>query len=60
MVTDAQKRASAKYKAEKTKAFTLRFYPAEADLVEHLEAQPNKQGYIKRLIAEDMGKTRPN
>lgn len=28
----------------------------EPDLIEHLEAQPNKAGYIKRLIREDMEK----
>lgn len=26
----------------------------EADLIEHLEAQPNKQGYIRSLIKKDM------
>jgi hypothetical protein len=28
----------------------------ENDLIQHLEKQPNKQGYIKRLIIEDMKK----
>lgn len=26
----------------------------DAKLIEHLEKQPNKQGYIKKLIADDM------
>lgn len=26
----------------------------EKDILEHLEAQPNKQGYIKELIKQDM------
>jgi outer membrane protein assembly factor BamA len=28
----------------------------ENDLIQHLEKQPNKQGYIKKLIIEDMKK----
>ena len=53
-VSEAQKRANAKYAREKTKAYTMRFYPTDADLLAWLESQPNKQGYIKRLIREDM------
>ena len=52
--TEAQRRATAKYNREKVKAYGLRFYPTEADLIAHLEAQPNKQGYIKALIRADM------
>lgn len=53
-ISDAQKRADAKYKRESTKTAVTRFYPAEADLWEWLDAQPNKAGYVKRLIREDM------
>ncbi|WP_072500610.1 hypothetical protein [Olsenella phocaeensis] len=53
-VSDAQRRADAKYKRESTKTAVARFYPADADLWEWLCAQPNKAGYIKRLIREDM------
>jgi hypothetical protein len=56
-VSEAQQAADAKYKRERTKAAVVRFYPAEADLWEWLQGQPNKQGYIKRLIREDMGRT---
>ncbi len=28
----------------------------DAALIEHLEKQPNKQGYIKKLITDDMTK----
>ncbi len=28
----------------------------DASLIEHLEKQPNKQGYIKKLIKDDMEK----
>lgn len=54
MVSDAQKRAVSKYKREKTHAFTLRFFPADDELWEHLQQQPRKAEYIKRLIREDM------
>ena len=53
--TDAAKKADAKYKAEKTTQLVIRFYPKDADILEHLRAQGSKQGYIKRLIREDMG-----
>ncbi|WP_314944849.1 hypothetical protein [Olsenella uli] len=57
-VSDAQKRASERYRKESVKQLTTRFYPAEADLWEWLSVQSNKQGYIKRLIREDMGRNR--
>lgn len=56
-VSEAQKRASAKYVKEKVKQTTLAFYPAEYDLWEHLQTQPNKAGYIKGLIRADMEKS---
>ncbi len=53
--SEAHKRADAKYKRESTTQVGLRFYNAtEGDLIAHLEKQPNKQGYLKRLIREDM------
>lgn len=52
--TEAQKRASAKYNREKTKVFQLRFYTSDMELYERIQAQPNKQGYVKELIRADM------
>ena len=52
--TDAQYRASQKYKKEKVKRITVDFSPKEADLWDHVQGQPNKQGYIKGLIRADM------
>lgn len=55
--SEAHKRADMKYKRDKTTQFALRFYNAtEGDMIAHLQSQPNKQGYIKRLILEDMGR----
>ena len=52
--SDAARKADQKYKAEKTRQLVIRFYPADADILEHLQGQDSKQGYIKRLIREDM------
>lgn len=54
MQTDAQKRADRKYKAEKTKQLIVRFYPSEMELYNHVTQEESMQGYIKRLIREDM------
>ncbi|MEG0323791.1 MAG: hypothetical protein RR619_07325 [Raoultibacter sp.] len=54
MVSDAKKRADEKYRKEKMKQVVVRFSPRESDLYEHLEEQPNKMGYIKQLIKDDM------
>ena len=54
MVSEARKRANAKYNREKMVQRVVRFSPNERDLLEHLDMQPNKAGYIKRLIREDM------
>lgn len=51
--SEAQKKAKKKYR-DKGKRLTVDFYPSEADLIEQLEKQPNKQGYIKGLIRADM------
>ena len=50
----AQLRAAQKYKREKVKRINLEFSPAESELWEHIQGQPNKQGYIKGLIRADM------
>lgn len=55
-LTEAQKRAKAKYTNEKVKRFTVSFYPTESELYEHLLKQENKQGYVKSLIKKDIEK----
>ena len=54
MITEAQKRAKDKYRAEKVKRISIEFYPSEAELWEHLQSQEKKQTYIKELIKKDM------
>lgn len=54
MLTDAQKRAQAKYNKVNVRQMAVRFYPSERDLWEWLENKGNKAGYIKELIRADM------
>ena len=49
----AQKKAVANYRS-KIKRFTTDFQPADLEIWEHLQQQPNKQAYIKSLIRADM------
>ena len=44
-----------RYNRKQTKLVNIRFnIKSEKDLIAHLEAQPNKAGYIKSLIRKDM------
>ena len=55
--SDAQLRATAKYEAENTKRFTVKVNKrTESDILEALTKQESMQGYIKRLIREDIAK----
>lgn len=54
MLTEAQKRAQAKYNKANVRQTAVRFYPSERDLWEWLETKDNKAGYIKDLIRADM------
>ena len=53
-LTEAQKRAQENYRKKSVKQSIVKFYPAEADIWERLQAQENRAGYIKQLIREDM------
>lgn len=57
MTTEAHKRAQIKYNKANTRQVTLRLNKrTEADIIEWLEQMGNKQGYIKRLIRDDMAR----
>lgn len=46
-----------KYNREKTMTVNLRLVKStEADIIKKLMSEPNKSGYIKRLIREDIAK----
>ncbi len=53
----AQKEAVRKYDATHTKQIMLKFnLETDADILAKFSEVENKQGYIKRLIREDIGK----
>lgn len=53
--TPAHLRASAKYDAKNTKQVMLKLNKkTDADILRKLDEVPNKQGYIKGLIREDI------
>jgi hypothetical protein len=57
MATKAQKRAVAKYDAKNTVQLKLKLnLTTDADILQRLNEIENKQGYIKSLIRQDMGK----
>lgn len=52
-VSEAQKRATAKYEKEHVKRFVLKFYPADAPLLDHLRGMENMSSFLKQAIARD-------
>lgn len=57
MASEALKKAIAKYDAANTVQIKLKLNRVtDADILERLEEVGNRQGYIKRLIREDLEK----
>lgn len=55
MSTESNRRAVAKYDATHSRVITLKFnLKTDADILEKLNSIENRQGYIKRLIREDI------
>lgn len=57
-LSEARKRANAKYAKANVKQVGIKFHPAETDLYEWTKAQENVQGYVKALIRADMEKSK--
>ena len=55
MVSDAQKRASAKYKARAVRQLSVKFFPKDHDAYEFAKSKPRTSEYIIGLIRQDMG-----
>lgn len=56
-MTPAQKRAQDKYNKTHTTQFRMKLnLKTDKDILDRLASVPNKQGYIKALIREDMAK----
>ena len=58
MATDAQRRATARSVRANVRQVAIKLGPPDRDILEWLDSQPNKAGYIKRLIREDMERSR--
>ena len=57
ITSEAQRRASAKYKAASTRQLSMNLsIQYDADILAKLDAIPNKQGYIKELIRADIAR----
>lgn len=60
MTTEAQKRARDKYNA-KARQLIIRIYPSEPDILQKInEQQDGYAPYIKRLIREDIARSKQN
>ena len=60
MVSDAKKRAIRKYEILHCIRICLKLNrTTDYDIIMRLEEVPNKTGYIKRLIRDDIGKEEP-
>lgn len=55
MATEAQKRAKRRY-LEKCKQINIVIYPTESDIMALMDDLPDKTGYIKRLIRDDIAR----
>ena len=59
MVSEAQRRANARYNKHSVVRKVVPLYPTDADLKEWLEARDEPFAtYVKRLIREDMARAR--
>lgn len=54
MATEAQKKATDAYRKRNVKTFNVKFFPADMELYEWLQAQNGKNQYVKDLIRRDM------
>lgn len=57
MASEAEKRAARKYDEAHTVQVKMKLNKkTDADILDKLDSVPNKQGYIKGLIREDLNK----
>ena len=58
MTTQAQKNARNKYNKKNIKVFSIALsIISDSDIIAHLSALDNKNGYIKELIRRDISRT---
>ena len=60
-LTDAKRKAIAKYDASNTRQFHLKLNKnTDAEIIQHLDRQQNIQGYLKELINADLKSAKEN
>lgn len=58
MQSDAQRRATAKYRKDNVKNVSVKFYPSEKELFDFLDSKGGRASYIKQLLREAMERER--
>lgn len=53
-VSEAQKRATARYRKRAIKTVAVTFSPKDYDMLDYLDSKGTRAGYIKDLIRRDM------
>lgn len=53
-ISEAQKRANAKYRKNNVRQVIVKFYPGDEAMYEFVKSKPSMNEYIKNLIREDM------
>lgn len=53
-MSEAQAKASEKYRKANVKSFNVKFFPADADVLAYFQTKENRNQYIKDLIRKDM------
>lgn len=58
IISDAKRKTNMDYDRKNTKLIGMKLNKnTDADILAHLEKQPNIQGYLKQLIRDDMKRT---
>lgn len=53
-MSDAQAKATEKYRKADVKLFNVKFFPADADVLAYFQTKENRNQHIKDLIRKDM------
>ena len=53
-MADARSKATEKYRKANVKSFNVKFFPADAEILEYFQSKDNRNQYIKDLIRKDM------
>ncbi len=57
-MADARSKANEKYRKANVRSFNVKFFPADAEVLEYFQGKDNRNQYIKDLIRKDMETTK--